>query len=143
MNILSVHWNVLVLWKVITGTARLYTILLLVFGSYAGYSLIRVFVDLSRLREKASLRRVECRIERIRQIILVLLLLLGMTIANDAFVVYRALRYYSRVVEGDGIDGFGPWMVFIFCALGVLAFLHVFQWIASDYLQRRVTDLSG
>jgi hypothetical protein len=55
MNILFVRWDVIMLWKLLSGTARLYAALLLILGSYAIYSLARVFVGLGNLREKPSL----------------------------------------------------------------------------------------
>jgi hypothetical protein len=47
MNILFVRWDVIMLWKLLSGTARLYAALLLILGSYAIYSLARVFVGLA------------------------------------------------------------------------------------------------
>ena len=143
MNIWSERWDVIIIWKVLSGTAHLYITFLFLFGGYSSYSLVRVFMGLSNLRDKAAVAQVERRITTVRQIILLLLLLFGMTVANEAFLAIPGLRHYSRAMAGDGIDAFGPWTAFIFAVFGALTFLHVVQWIVSTCLQRRAADLSG
>ena len=143
MNIWSVPWDLIVIWKVLSGTAHLYIASLFVFGGYSCYSLVRVFLGLGNLRDRAAVARAKWLITTVRQIILLLLLLFGMTVANEAFLAIPGLRHYSLAVAGDGVDAFGPWAAFIFAVSGALVFLHVFQWIVSVRLQRRTADLSG
>jgi hypothetical protein len=143
MDILSVHWDFIVMCKVLSRTARFYFAFLLIFGGYASYSLARASARLSGVCERTALARVERRVANVRQTILLLLLLFGMTVANDAFVMYRGIRSYSQAAAGDGIDGFYPWVGFIFTVFSALVFLHGFQWVVSARLQRRAMDLSG
>jgi hypothetical protein len=142
MDILSVHWDVIMVWKVLSRTARLYAVFLVVSGAYASYSLGRVFAGLGDLGDKAVLTRFERRIANVRQIMLLLLLLFGMTVANEGFAWLRGIRFLQSQC-GDCIYAFGPWAAFAFAALGALVFLHAFQWIASVRLQRRASGLSA
>src|ERR1700678_1343802 len=143
MNIWSVPWDVIIIWKILYGTAHLYIACIFVFGGYSCYSLVRVFVGLSNLRQRGALARLDRRVAGVRQIILLLLLLFGMTAANEAFRAIPGLRHYSRAMAGDGIDAFGPWTAFIFAMFGALALLHVFQWIVSVRLQQHAADVIG
>jgi hypothetical protein len=129
-------------WKLMSRTARLYAVFLVVFGGYASYSLGRVFAGLGDLGEKAVLTRLERRVANVRQIIQLLLLLFGMTVANEAFAWLRAARFLQSQC-GDCVYPFGPWAVFAFAVLAALVFLRAFQWMASVRLQRRASGLSG
>lgn len=142
MHISSVGYDLIVLWKVSSEAARLYTVFLFVSGAYASYSLVRVFAGFSNLREKAALTRSERRIANVRQIILLLLLLFGMTVAHEAFRWYRAIRL-AQWNNCDCIDATGLWEVFALAVFAALIFLHAFQWIASIRLQRYAADLGG
>ncbi len=142
MDISSVGYDLIVLWKVLSKTASFYAVFFLASAGYAGYSLVRVFAGLNNLREKSALIRVERRIANVRQIILLLLLLFGMTVANDAFVWGRANRSWQSQC-GDCIDASGLLAAFVFAVFGVLVFLHSFQWIASAWLKRRASALGG
>ncbi len=130
------------IWKLMSRTARLYAVFLLVFGGYASYSLVRVFAGLGNLHEKSTLICAERRIANVRQIILLLLLLFGMTVANEAFTWLRAARFLQSPC-GDCVWPFGAWTVFAFIVLATLLSLHAFQWLASVRLQRRAAHLSG
>lgn len=136
------RWDVIMGWKMLSPTARLYAVLLVVCGAYAAYSLGRVFAGLGDLRERAVLARFERRIANVRQIILLLLLLFGMTVANEAFTWLRAARFLQSPC-GDCVWPFGTGAECAFAVLASVVFLHVFQWIASVRLQRRASDLSG
>jgi hypothetical protein len=142
MDILSVRWDVIMIWKLMSRTARLYAVFFVVFGGYASYSLGCVFAGLGDLGEKAVLIRFERRIANVRQIILLLLLLFGMTVANEAFTWLRAAPL-SQPQCGDCVYPFGPWTAFAFAVMATLVLLHAFQWIASAWLQGRASDLSG
>jgi hypothetical protein len=142
MDILSVHWDVIMVWKLMSRTARFYAVFLVVFGGYGSYSLGRVLAGLGDLDEKAVLIRFERRIANVRQIILLLLLLFGMTVANEAFTWLRAAPFLQSQC-GDCVYPFGPWAAFAFVVLAALVFLHAFQWIASARLQRRASELNG
>ncbi|MGA9511201.1 MAG: hypothetical protein WBV55_21450 [Candidatus Sulfotelmatobacter sp.] len=141
MDILSVHWDVIMFWKLSSRTALFYAVFFVILGGYASYSLVRVFAGLGGSGEEAFVTRLERRITNVRQIILLLLLLFGMTVANEAFDWIRAWR--PMPAECDCVYPFGIWAVFTFGVLAALVFLHAFQWIASACLQRRASDLSG
>jgi hypothetical protein len=123
-------------------TARFYAVFFVGFGGYASYSLVRVFADLGDLGERVVLTRLERRIANVRQIILLLLLLFGMTVANEAFTWVRAFRLVQWQ-DCDCVYPYGPWAALAFAVLAALVFLHVFQWIASVWLQRRAFGLGG
>jgi membrane protein YqaA with SNARE-associated domain len=129
-------------WKLLSRTTRLYAVFLVVFGGYASYSLGRVVAGFGDLGEKAVLTRFERRISNIRQIILLLLLLFGMTVANEAFTWLRGIRLLQSQC-GDCVYPFGAGAKFAFAVLAALVFLHAFQWIASVRLQRCASGLSG
>jgi hypothetical protein len=133
MDILSAHWDVIMFWKLSSRTALLYAVFFLILGGYASYSLVRVFTGLGGSGEKAFVTRLERRITNVRQIILLLLLLFGMTVANEAFVWLRALR--TAPAECDCVWPFGAWTVFAFLVLAALLSLHAFQWLATGLLQ--------
>ena len=135
-------YDLIVLWKVLSRTADLYTVFFLASAGYASYSLLRVFAGLGNLHDRAACTRVERRIANVRQIILLLLLLFGMTVANEAFAWLRANRF-SQSPCGDCIDASGLLAAFAFAVFGVLVFLHAFQWIASAWLKRRTSGLSS
>ena len=142
MDILSAHWDVIMVWKLMSRTARLYAVFLVVSGGYASYSLVRVFAGLGNLHETSALIRAERRIANVRQIILLLLIVFGMTVANEAFTWLRAARFLQSQC-GDCVYPFGPWAGFAFAVLAALVFLHVFQWMTSVRLQRRASSLRG
>jgi hypothetical protein len=137
-----VGYDLIVLWKTLPETSKLYTVFFLVSGGYAGYSLARVFIGFGNSKEKDALTRVEHRIRNVRQLILLLLLLFGMTVGNEAFIWSRSIRL-SQSQWCDCIDASGLWAVFDGVLLAGLAFLHLLQWIASTLLQRRASDLGG
>jgi hypothetical protein len=138
----SAGYDLIVLWKVLSKMARIYAVCLFVFGTYASYSLACVFGGSGNLRGKAASTRAESRIANVRQIILLLLLLFGMTVADDVFPWFRAIRL-AQWKGCDCIDATGLWGVFALAVFVALIFLHVFQWIASIRLQRHAADLSG
>jgi hypothetical protein len=115
MSILSTHWDLIMTWKMFSGTARLYTVVFLICVGYASYSLARVLASPGKLREKASLTCDERRIESVRQTILLLLLLFGMTAANEAYRAFCGVPL-SCPFRGDldVVDGCGPWAIFTF-----------------------------
>lgn len=142
MDILSVHWDVIMFWKLSSRTAHFYAVFFVILGGYASYSLVRAFAGFGNLREKSALIRAERRIANVRQIILLLLLLFGITVANEAFTWLRAARFLQSPC-GDCVWPFGAWTVLAFIVLAALLSLHAFQWMASVRLQRCVSGRSG
>jgi hypothetical protein len=141
MDISLAGFDLIILWKVLSKTAKLYTVFFLVSGSYATYSLVRVFAGFAHLRETAALKRLKLRVANIRQIILLVLLLFGAAGANEAFVWFRTRSLGSNC--GDCSGGPGILAEFAVVIFAVLALLHAFQWIASVLLQRRSVEFSG
>jgi hypothetical protein len=137
MNILSGHWDVIIMWKLLSGTARLYAVLLLVLGGYASFTLVRVFARSDKSHDQAALTRAERRISNVRQIILLLLLLLGMPVMNEVFGAFREIRDSRLSLASIGVAAFEPCVVCAFTVFLPLIFLHAFQWTASVQLQRR------
>jgi hypothetical protein len=146
MYILSVHWDVVMLWAILSLTGKLYIVCLLASVVYTIYSLSRIVV-LSRSMKNTSfdaepaglgLIVMARTIENVRQLHLLLLLLFGVTLANEVFATLRAIRESAVSLSALGIDVFGPCVVFAFGVSGVLAILQVLQWIVSARLRRSV-----
>jgi len=58
-----------------------------------------------------------------------------MTLANEVFATLREIRESAVSLSALGIDVFDPCAVFAFCVFGVLAIVHVLQWMASARLR--------
>jgi hypothetical protein len=146
MYILSVHWDLLMLWAILSLTGKLYIVCLLVSVVYTIHSLSRTVVH-SRSMKKTSIDAepaglglivITRTIENVRQLHFLLLLLFGVTLANEVLATLRAIRESAVSLSALGIDVFEPCAVFAFCVSGVLAFLHVLQWMVSARLRRSV-----
>jgi hypothetical protein len=112
---------------------------------YTGYLLLRALAHLHVLGKKsipieAELRKSTLGIaqstETVRQLHLLLLLLFGVTLANEVFATLRGIRYSSMSLSVARIDVFEPCAAFSFVVFGVLVLLHAFQWISSVRLRR-------
>jgi len=145
MFILTVHWDLRLLWAVLTVTARFYVLCLLAAAAYTTYFLARTVPRLRRLQkgvattDRASVKRrlIEMTrgIETLRQFHTLLFFLFGIVFANEVFATLRAIEYSSMSLSAARIDVFEPVTAFALFVFAVLAFLHAFQWIVAARLQ--------
>lgn len=146
MYILSVHWDLLMLWAILFLTAKLYIFCLLAAVVYTIYSLSRAMVRFRSAQRTTAdaepaglgLLAIARTIENVRQLLLLLLYLFGVTLANEVFATLRAVRESAVSLSALGVDVFEPCAAFAFFVSGVLAVLHTFQWIIAARLRRSV-----
>ena len=151
MYILSVGWDLLAMWAMLSLIGKFYLACLLASVGYTSYLLIRTLVRLHGLNKEripigAELRRltlvdIESSIETVRQLHLLLLFLFGATLANEVFGALRGIRYASMSLSGARVDVFEPCASFSFIVFGVLTLLHIFQWIAAAQSRRSIVDV--
>lgn len=128
----------------LTVIGRLYILCLMVAAVYTAYLLARI---ISRLRSlgslgtdalpaKSYLLGMTGGIEELRQLHFLLLLLFGVTLANEILAAFRAFRNASMSLSGASIRVFEPVAMYAFLVLVVLTFLHAAQWIVAARLRR-------
>lgn len=143
--ILTVHWDIRLVWAVLTVTAKFYVVGLLVAAAHTTYFLVQTVSGIRRLQKddtsidaapgKRRLAEMTRGIENLRQLHILLFFLFGMFFANEMFALIRAIEYSSMSLSAASIDIFEPVAAFAFFVFGVLALLHVFQWIVAACLQ--------
>jgi hypothetical protein len=146
MHIFAVRYDLLALWEILSVIAKLYVSFLLLSFVYASYILPQALARLQSLHSRkdpievglsnSTLLRIEQSIENVRQLQLLLLLLFGLTFANEVFSTLRGIRYSSMSLSAATIDVFEPRAAFSFVVFGALTLLHIFQWIATIRLRR-------
>lgn len=145
MVILTVHWDLLLLWEVLTITAKFYFICLMATAAYSTYFLARIALRLRQLlkhkassethRELFRVTEVRKRIENLRRFHTLLFLLFGVCCANEAFATIQAIKRSAQSLSAVGIEAFEPFTAFVFAVFLVFVFLHVFQWTVAARLQ--------
>lgn len=143
MYILSVHWDLLMLWAILSLTGKLYIVCLMVSVVYTIHSLSRAVIR-SRNTKKTSVDAGPAglgplalmrTVENVRQLHLLLLLLFGVVFANEVFATLRAIRESAASLSALGIDVCEPCAVFAFFVFGVLSVLHLLQWMVAARLR--------
>jgi hypothetical protein len=142
MFILTVHWDMRLVWAVLAITAKFYILFLLAATVYSTSSLALITIRLRRLLKRGasadvSLRLTEMtkRVESLRQFHTLLFLLFGLCCANEVFATLRTIQYSSMSLSAPKIDVFEPVTAFVFWVFVVLTFLHAFQWAVAARLQ--------
>jgi len=142
MFILTVHWDVRLLWASLTITAKFYILVLLASTVYSTCSLARIAIRVRRLLKHeastdVSLRQMEMTraVGTLRQFHTFLFLLFGICCANEVFATLRAIQYSAVSLSAAKMDVFRPVTAFAFFVFVVLLFLHVFQWTVAHRLQ--------
>jgi hypothetical protein len=135
-------WSLLELWMFLTVLGRLYILCLLAAFAYTAYFLIRVVSRLGLGRfgtdaqpAKSYYLSMTGGIEDLRQLHFLLLLLFGVSLANEVLAALRAFKYASPSLSGDSIGEFEPVAMYAFLVLVVLTFLHECQWIVAARLR--------
>jgi hypothetical protein len=141
MFILTVHWDLRLVWAALTVTAKFYVFCLLVAAAYTTFFLLQTVSRIRRLqKDVASIDAtpVKCRpiemtrgIENLRQFHILLFFLFGVFLANEMFALIREIEYSSMSLSAARADVFEPVAAFAFFVFVVLALLHVFQWIVA------------
>ena len=95
MYILTVHWDLRLLWVVLSVTAKFYIVCLLVAGAYTIFFLVRNVLGLRRLLRNAasidgthldrSLVKITRGMDNLRQFHTLLFALSGVSCANEMF----------------------------------------------------------
>jgi hypothetical protein len=139
------HLDLRLLWAIVTVTAKLYFLCLLVAAIYSTSVSIRTASRLRRLPKdatstgtrdgKAHLIKMTRGIETLRQFHILLFLLFGIVCANEIFATLRTIRLFEMSLSGASINVFEPVAAFAFCVFVVFIFLHIFQWIVMARLQ--------
>jgi hypothetical protein len=140
MYILTVDWDFRALWSVLTITARLYFVCLLVAAGYAVIVLIRALSHTKDLHKTSLPIGTARSIDNLRQLILLMFFVFGAVFANEIFATIRSIKLSTASLSALGIEAFEPCMGFAFVVFCVLAALHTCQWIASGRV-RRATGL--
>jgi hypothetical protein len=143
MFILTVPWDLRLVWAVLTITAKSYILLLLMATGYSTYSLARITFRLHELLKLAttdardadlSLVAMSRGIANLRQFHALLFLLLGVCCTNEAFATLRTVQYSSMSLSAAQMNAFEPVAAFAFFGFVVLIFLHSFQWAVAARL---------
>jgi hypothetical protein len=140
MLILSVPWDFRSLWAVLTLTAKLYIICLLVASAYTTYSLTRIAVRRRKIAnlEKADMLLLDKMIataQTLRELHTMLFLLFGLCWSNELFATLRGIQHSVDSLSAASFDVFGPAIAFAFVVFAVLLFLHGFRWTVAHRLQ--------
>jgi hypothetical protein len=145
MSIHTGYPGVRFVWVVLTPTAKFYIAALLVAAAYTTYSCIHTVFHLRHVLRhstssdteylKAHLIEMTRRIESLRQLQLLMLLLFGTVFAHEMFALIRAVENSSMSLSGARIDILEPVAAFAFFVFVVLLLLHVFQWTVAARLR--------
>jgi hypothetical protein len=76
------------------------------------------------------------KLEALRQLHILLLLLFGVDCANEVVATLRVIQYSSISLSAARMDIFEPLAAVSFFVFMVLLFLHVSQWAVSTRLRR-------
>jgi len=151
MYVLSVRWDLLAMWEMLSLPGKFYLACLLASIAYTSYLLTRALVRLHGLNKEripmgAELRKltllgIESGIETVRELHLLLLFLFGATLANEVFGTLRGIREASMSLSGARIEVFEPCAAFYFIVFGVLTLLHISQWIVAAQSRRSIVGV--
>jgi hypothetical protein len=145
MFILTVHWDLRLLWAGLTETAKFYIFCLLVAAGYTAVVLIRTVSRLRHLSKDSaltasprvghSLIQMTKGIENLRQLHTLFFFLFGVFLTNEMYAAVRAILDSRMSLSALGFEVFGPVIAFAFCVSIIFLFLHVSQWIIAARLQ--------
>jgi len=149
MFILTVHWNLRMVWAGLTVTAKFYGFCFLAAAVYTAYSLARTEYHLRHLRKDVAptdpmlvrfrLSEMTRGVETLHQFQILLFLLFGVVCTNEIFATLRAIQYSSISLSAARVEVFEPVTAFAFCVFTMLVFLHAFQWIVAARVKSHLT----
>ena len=145
MFILTVHWDLRMLWAGLTVTAKFYIFCLVVVNGYSAVILLRTTSRFRRLsrdgaasdspRVRRQLVEMTKGIENLRQLHTLFLFLIGVVVTNEIYAAVRAILDSRMSLSALGFEVFGPVIAFAFCTLVDFVVLHILQWIVAARLQ--------
>ncbi len=150
MFILTVHWDLRMLWAGLTVTAKFYIFCLVAAAGYSTVLLVRTTSRFHRLskdgvpldspRVRHHLIEMTKGIENLCQFHTLLFFLFGVFLTNEMYAAVRAIQDSRMSLSALGFEVFGPVIAFSFCTLVTFVILHVFQWIVAARLQSYSID---
>lgn len=145
MFILTVHWDLRMLWAGLTVTAKFYILCLVLAAGYSAVVLVRTSSRLHSLskegaasdppRVKHQVIEMTKGIENLRQLHTLLFFLFGVFFTNEIYAAVRAIQDSRMSLSALGFEVFGPVIAFAFCTFVTFAVLHVLQWVLAARLQ--------
>jgi len=145
MLILTIHWDLRLLWTGLTVTAKIYICALVVAAGYSAVVLVRTasrFRILSKggtASDPASVKHqiieMTKEIENLRQLHTLLFYIFGVFLTNEVYAAVRAVLDSRMSLSALGFEVFGPVIAFAFCTLVIFVALHSLQWIVAARLQ--------
>jgi hypothetical protein len=149
MFILTVHWDLRMLWADLTVTAKFYIFCLVVATGYSAVLLVRTTSRFYRLPKDGAvsdssvvryhLIEMTKGIENLRQLHTLLFFLFGVFLTNEIYAGVRAILESRMSLSARGFEVFGPVIAFAFCTLVVFVVLHSLQWIVAARMQSYAT----
>ena len=143
--ILTVHWDLRMLWAGLTVTAKFYIFCLVVAAGYSAALLVRTTLRFHRLSEDGAasdshrvghhLNEMIEGIEILRQLHTLLFFLFGVFLTNEVYAAVRAILDSRMSLSALGFEVFGPVIAFAFCTSVAFVVLHSLQWIVAARLQ--------
>ena len=152
MLVLTMDWDLRVLWLTLTLTARFYLLCLFVSAGYTLYFFARTVSHLRRFapgvapadapRTSSRLIEMTLRVENLRQLNTLFFYLFGIFFANEVIATLRAIEFASMSLSGARIAIFEPLARFAFFVFAVIAFVHTLQWATAARLQSELASIT-
>lgn len=142
MYILTVPWDLRMLWSVMSMSGKLYLVCLFVMAAYTIVYSARVTYYLRTLIALGSsdAQRIRAtlvsRMRHLRQIHFLFLLVFGAFFASEFFGIIRAIRYSDASLSAVRMEIFEPAAGLAFVVFAVLSFLHIIQLFISGLIDR-------
>jgi hypothetical protein len=145
MNLLTTSWDFRSLWVFLPLQTRLYLLCLFGAAIYSGISLTKVFIRIRKLPgltlggdAEVFRRRISVRLQNLRQLHFLFLLLFGLFLADQTFGTARSLTYLDTGFAAPTIaELLDPLLGFAVLSLLILTVLHSLQWLVSSRLEAK------
>lgn len=145
MTFLTPDWDFRSLWILWPLQTKLYLLCLFAAAIYSGISTTKAILRLRKLRSitpdtnsEFTYHRLSARLHNLRQLHLLLFLLFGLFLTDEAFRTVRSFTLSRMSLEAPTLaELLAPLLGFAFLPLLVLTILHSFQWLASSRLEAR------
>jgi hypothetical protein len=145
MFILKGHWDLRMLWAVLTVTAKFYicclsaatgySLVFLVRTAYRSHGLSKHGAASDSPQTKREIIKMAKGIENVRQLHTLFFFLFGVFCTNEIYAAVRAIQDSRMSLSALGFEVFGPVIAFAFCTFVTFACLHSFQWIVAARVQ--------
>ena len=143
MNLLTTNGDFRLLWELLPLQTRFYLLFLFAAATYSCIALGRILI---RIRKSPGIRfaadaeefyrRPSARLHNLRQLHLLLLLLFGLFLTDEAFRTAQSSKQAQMMLTVPTIaELLDPLLGFAFLSLFVLTVLHSLQWFVSWRLE--------